>query len=62
MNVGSHKDDIVSAVRTATSPEFVARAQGVRNPYGDGNASHKIVNILKNIEINQKLLQKEMAY
>jgi UDP-hydrolysing UDP-N-acetyl-D-glucosamine 2-epimerase len=62
VNVGNHKDEIVTGVRLATSPEFVARAHGAQNPYGDGTASHKIVSILKEIEINQKLLQKEMAY
>jgi GDP/UDP-N,N'-diacetylbacillosamine 2-epimerase (hydrolysing) len=62
VNVGNRKDDIVMAVRTATSPEFIARAREAKNPYGDGTASHKIVNVLKEIEINQKLLQKEMAY
>jgi UDP-hydrolysing UDP-N-acetyl-D-glucosamine 2-epimerase len=62
VNVGNHKDEIVTAVRVATSPDFIARAREVQNPYGDGTASNKIVNILKGIEINQKLLQKEMAY
>ena len=56
------EDEIVTAVRLATSPEFIARARVARNPYGDGTASHKIVGILKGIEIDQKLLNKEMAY
>jgi len=62
VNVGSHKDEIVTAVRIATSPEFIARAREARTPYGDGTASQKIVNVLKGIEINQQLLQKEMSY
>jgi GDP/UDP-N,N'-diacetylbacillosamine 2-epimerase (hydrolysing) len=62
INAGYYKDEIVTAVRAATSPEFIARAKVARNPYGDGKASQKIVNILNAIELNQKLLQKEMAY
>jgi UDP-N-acetylglucosamine 2-epimerase len=33
-----------------------------RNPYGDGNASERIVEVLKNIEIDTRLLVKELAY
>ena len=56
------EDEIVAAVRTATSPNFVAQARAVRNPYGDGTASEKIVNIMKTIQINGQLLYKEMAH
>jgi GDP/UDP-N,N'-diacetylbacillosamine 2-epimerase (hydrolysing) len=62
INTDNRKDEIVTAVRTATSPEFVARARSVCNPYGDGTASQKIVNVMKNIEIDKRLLYKEMAY
>jgi GDP/UDP-N,N'-diacetylbacillosamine 2-epimerase (hydrolysing) len=62
INVGYRKDDIVAALRKAVTPEFAAQAKQAQNPYGDGNASRRIVDVLKNIEINQKLLQKEMAY
>lgn len=62
VNAGNRKDEIVTAVRVATSPEFVAKARSATNPYGDGTASRKIVNVLKEIEINATLLNKEMAY
>jgi UDP-hydrolysing UDP-N-acetyl-D-glucosamine 2-epimerase len=62
VNAGNCKDEIVTAVRVATSPEFVAKARLASNPYGDGTASGKIVNVLKEIEINARLLNKEMAY
>ncbi len=62
INVGYRKDDIVAALRKAATPEFAAQAKAAQNPYGDGNASRRIVDVLKNIEINQKLIQKEMAY
>lgn len=62
INAGNHKEDILSALKLATTPEFVACARSARNPYGDGNASRRIVDILKNIEIDNRLLLKELAY
>lgn len=62
INVGYCREEIVTAVRKATSPEFVARARATSNPYGDGQASQKIVRILKEIEIDKRLLHKEMSY
>jgi GDP/UDP-N,N'-diacetylbacillosamine 2-epimerase (hydrolysing) len=62
INTDNCKDEIITAVRVATSPEFIARARAVRNPYGDGTASQKIIDIMKNIEIDRRLLYKEMAY
>jgi UDP-hydrolysing UDP-N-acetyl-D-glucosamine 2-epimerase len=62
VNAGNCKDEIVTAVRVATSPEFVAKARLASNPYGDGTASGKIIKVLKEIEINARLLNKEMAY
>ncbi len=62
INTDNRKDEIITAVRTATSPEFVAQARSVINPYGDGTASQKIINVMKNIEIDRRLLYKEMAY
>jgi UDP-hydrolysing UDP-N-acetyl-D-glucosamine 2-epimerase len=62
INVGYCKDEIITAVHKATEAEFIQQAKAARNPYGDGTASQRIVNVLKEIEINQKLLQKEMTY
>jgi len=52
----------VAAIREATQPAFVERAKKAVNPYGDGHASERIVKVLREIEINQQLLNKEMAY
>lgn len=62
INVGYRKSDIVSALKRAISPDFVAKASTARNPYGDGNASERIVDVLKNIEIDTRLLVKELTY
>lgn len=62
INVGHYKAEILEALRKATSPEFSERAKAAVNPYGNGDASVKIVDILKKIEINEKLLRKELTY
>ena len=62
INVGYSRQQIVAAIREATQPAFVERAKKAVNPYGDGHASERIVKVLREIEINQQLLNKEMAY
>ena len=62
INVGYYRQEIVEALKQATSDEFVAQARTAKNPYGDGYASQRIVDVLKNIEINAKLLLKELTY
>lgn len=62
INVGYSRQQIVAAIREATQPAFVERAKKAVNPYGDGHASERIVKVFREIEINQQLLNKEMAY
>ena len=44
---------IEEAIRKALSPEFREKLPGVRNPYGDGNASVKIKNTLKTFPLER---------
>ena len=62
INVNYNKDEIVAAIRQGANPEFRAIARSSKNPYGDGKASERIVEVLKTIEINEELLRKEMTY
>jgi GDP/UDP-N,N'-diacetylbacillosamine 2-epimerase (hydrolysing) len=55
-------DDIKNAIIKACSLQFNESIKAISNPYGDGDASEKIVNILSNVEINSKLLNKELTY
>jgi UDP-hydrolysing UDP-N-acetyl-D-glucosamine 2-epimerase len=50
--------EIVAAVGAARRPEFRASLRGMRNPYGDGTASEKIVEVLTSVELGQRLLLK----
>jgi UDP-hydrolysing UDP-N-acetyl-D-glucosamine 2-epimerase len=52
---------ILEAVRTAKSGQFRTSLQGMTNPYGDGRASEKIVEVLTTAPLRQELLQKRRA-
>ncbi len=61
VDVPCEADQIVKAVRRAISPAFRAKIKDMTNPYdlrGDGKASHRIKNALRDIEITDSLLRK----
>jgi UDP-hydrolysing UDP-N-acetyl-D-glucosamine 2-epimerase len=51
-------DTILRAVHTAKSDEFRRSLEGMSNPYGDGVASQKIVEVLTTVPLGQDLLMK----
>lgn len=53
---------INESVKIALSQEFRNNCKTIKNPYGDGKATEKIIKILEEIEINQKLLNKKLTY
>jgi len=42
--------------------DFKTNLNKVSNIFGDGNTSERVVNILKNIELNKNLLRKRLTY
>jgi GDP/UDP-N,N'-diacetylbacillosamine 2-epimerase (hydrolysing) len=46
INCGTGADDIKKAIEKALSPEFKEKASSVKSPYGDGNASERIAEIV----------------
>ena len=52
---------ILDALGTAKTPAFLESLQGMTNPYGDGFASEKIVQVLTTVPISQELLMKRHA-
>jgi len=62
INVDHHRDAIAGAIRTALSPAFVAQARRARNPYGNGGAAERIVKILKDTVVDERLLNKELTF
>jgi UDP-hydrolysing UDP-N-acetyl-D-glucosamine 2-epimerase len=49
---------ILAAIRQACNGEFHESLRGMSNPYGDGTASEKIVEVLTTVPLGQKLLVK----
>lgn len=62
INVGHDKSEIVKAVGAVLMPEFRRSLAGLKNPYGDGHASERIVDILATCAIDERLLFKSMSY
>ena len=55
-------DDIYSAVKKARSNEFRVKAEKSKNLYGDGNTSDKIVDIIREFLMREKVDLKKKFY
>lgn len=55
-------DEIKNAIKKALSKDFRDLCKIVKNPYGDGKASERIVRILEDLKIEKKLLIKKLTY
>ncbi len=63
IDVGYNQQEIIKAIRRATTDkEFLDEVKRCESPYGDGNASARIAEILSSIEITPQLLQKKITY
>lgn len=58
IDVGYGRAEIVAGIRKALSPEFHASLADLVNPYGDGHAAERIVQRLKEVELDDRLLIK----
>lgn len=57
------QNEVRAAISLALKDEdFRARVRACQNPYGDGRASARIVDVLRKLEITPQLLQKQLAY
>jgi len=63
INVNPDKEGILKATELILNDEdFKKKVKNCKNKFGEGDASKKIVDVLKNIEINSQLLQKQITY
>jgi GDP/UDP-N,N'-diacetylbacillosamine 2-epimerase (hydrolysing) len=63
IDVLPEKKKILSAINYAVhDTAFRKKIQKCKNTLGDGHASERMVNILKKIEINKSLIQKQITY
>lgn len=58
IDVGYDRDGILRAIEAATRPELRERLRGLPNPYDSGCASGQIVERLKDVVIDDRLLMK----
>jgi len=63
IDVAPDKEKIIEAINTALHDEaFKQKVNECENPYGDGRAGLRIAEVLAELEIDQKLLQKKITY
>ena len=61
INVGADADAIYKAIQGGLNPAFRASLHHLRNPYGDGQATPRIIDTLKRIELGPHLLRKRFV-
>lgn len=62
VNAPFDPDAIAAAIERAISPEFRDSLRSAANPYGDGRSSERILDILINTRIDERLLVKRITY
>lgn len=57
------KTEILKAINTAfTDQDFLNKVKSCKNKFGDGNSAQRIVKILRELIIDEKLIQKQITY
>lgn len=59
IDTGSSREEILAGTQNALSPEFRDSLENLVNPYGDGHASEKIVEKLKTVALDERILKKK---
>jgi len=63
IDVPCKREAITKAIRqTIEDYHFIAKVKNCSNPYGEGGASEKIVDVIKSTNINSILLKKKMTF
>jgi GDP/UDP-N,N'-diacetylbacillosamine 2-epimerase (hydrolysing) len=62
LNCNPNEDDIERAITKALSPDFREIARHVVNPYGDGHTSDKIVAVMRDFMMNNRISLKKPFY
>jgi UDP-hydrolysing UDP-N-acetyl-D-glucosamine 2-epimerase len=61
IDVEPSREDILRGIEAAQAPAFRARARAAANPYGDGHAAPRIVDVLRAIPVDPRLVQKRFS-
>src|SRR5215471_2449279 len=59
LDAAPQKADILAKVALARSKSFRESLQGLQNPYGDGHASERIIEVLTSVVLGEELLLKK---
>ena len=55
------REDILRGIEAAQALPFRVRARAAANPYGDGHAAPRIVDVLRSVPIDARLIQKRFS-
>ena len=58
IDVGCTHTEILAGINNATSLEFRAKLGDLVNPYGDGHAAERIIDMMKKVKLDDRLLRK----
>jgi UDP-N-acetylglucosamine 2-epimerase (non-hydrolysing)/GDP/UDP-N,N'-diacetylbacillosamine 2-epimerase (hydrolysing) len=61
IDVEPSREDILRGIEAAQALPFRARARAAANPYGDGHAAPRIVEVLRSVPIDAQLVQKRFG-
>lgn len=61
IDVGLDPLDIANAIRRGLDPAFRASLAGLSNPYGDGHAAERVLQAVRSVELDSRLLQKKFV-
>jgi len=61
VDVEPSREDVLRGIEAAQVPAFRARAGAAANPYGDGHAAPRIVDVLRSVPIDARLVQKRFS-
>jgi UDP-hydrolysing UDP-N-acetyl-D-glucosamine 2-epimerase len=59
IDVGYTHEEILQGIKTCLDPNFRESLNKLENPYSNGQASEKIINVLKTVDLGQPLIVKQ---
>ncbi len=62
IDVPCQREAIMEGIRRALSPGFKASLRGMTNPYGQGAATPRVLEVLRSVELGPTLLRKRFEY
>ena len=62
IDVNYKSKEILNALNKVSSKIFLNRIKNIKNPYGDGKSSKRIINIIKELDLKNFNTQKKLTY